>query len=96
MYNELDSLPITTIGIPVEPNVADAINAMLDNQVGEIRISLTDWKKDGATLSISTHIRPYPSEVEEDEDEGLKKYQEYENDGWGDIPDINFDIDPFD
>lgn len=67
MYKELDNLPIITIGIPVGPNLADSILEMLDNQEGEIRIHL-DWKKDGATLSISTHIRPYPSE-EEDEDE---------------------------
>lgn len=95
MYKELDNLPVITIGIPVGPNVADALLNLLNNQVGELRIHLDDLRKEGATLTISTHTKPYPSWVE-NEDEGLKKYLEYEYDGWGDDPDIDFDIDPFD
>lgn len=97
MYKELNNLPIITIGIPVGPNLADSILEMLDNQVGEINVYLDNLRKEGATLTISTHTKPYPDwDEEEEEDEGLKKYLEYEDDGWGDIPDIDFDIDPFD
>lgn len=92
MYKELNNLPIITIGIPVGPNLVDSILEMLDNQVGEINVYLDNLRNEGATLTISTHTKPYP-DWDEEEDEGLKKY---EDDEWGDIPDIDFDIDPFD
>jgi len=69
---ELISLPGLTVGIPVLHNTAACIMHLLRNQVSDIKISLEDLRSEGATLVLSGHIRPYPSENMETQEEQEK------------------------
>lgn len=73
---ELINLPRLTVGIPVPHNTAACIMHLLRNEVEGIVIRLEDLRVEGATLILSSHIKPYPNEQVEQHDPVAQYEQE--------------------
>lgn len=78
MFNEKDKdgaliyLPAVAVGVRVTRNVSALLAHLIRHNAGDYSLSLEDFRKDGATLVISSRIKLFPNWLDENYGEDLE------------------------